>query len=210
MSDSGAAPTPTPKGIDPRGPRFVAGITAVLLAVATVLGLTGLSTARVGFVAVAPGSAATFVPGAWGDIDVAFVAGREPWLLPLTGPLPRVLDPGFLLLLVIALLFLWGVLSARTAPWAVLYRTLVQPRLSPPTELEDPRPPRFAQGVGLVVTGVGLILHVIGVPWALPIAAGLAFIAAFLNAVFGLCLGCQLYLLLQRIGVLGRRRPATA
>ena len=39
----------------------------------------------------------------------------------------RVLDPAFLLLLVIALLFLWGVLSPRTAPWGVLYRTVVQP-----------------------------------------------------------------------------------
>lgn len=54
------------------------------------------------------------------------------------------------------------------------------------------------------MTGVGLLLHLIGVPWALPIAAGMAFIAAFLNAVFGLCLGCQLYLLLQRVGLWGR------
>ena len=54
------------------------------------------------------------------------------------------------------------------------------------------------------MTTVGLVLHLAGVPWALPIAAALAFVAAFLNAVFGLCLGCQLYLLLQRFGVVGR------
>jgi hypothetical protein len=54
------------------------------------------------------------------------------------------------------------------------------------------------------------VLHLAGVPWALPIAAGAAFVAAFLNAVFGLCLGCQLYLLLQRAGLIGRGRPATA
>ena len=92
----------------------------------------------------------------------------------------------------------------------MLYRTLIQPRLTPPTELEDPRPPRFAQGVGLFVVTIGLILHLVGVPWALPIAAALAFVAAFLNAAFGLCLGCQLYLLLQRAGIVGRERPATA
>ena len=91
-----------------------------------------------------------------------------------------------------------------TSPWSVLFRTSVRPRLAPPVELEDARPPRFAQGVGLFVTGVGLVLHLAGVPWALPIAAGMAFIAAFLNAVFGLCLGCQLYLLLQRVGLWGR------
>ena len=45
---------------------------------------------------------------------------------------------------------------------------------------------------------------------ALPIAAAAAFIAAFLNAAFGLCLGCQLYLVLQRAGLIGRRRPSTA
>ncbi|WP_022877236.1 DUF4395 domain-containing protein [Microbacterium sp. B19] len=122
----------------------------------------------------------------------------------------RVADPGFLLVLVIAALFLWGVVSPRTAPWGALYRSVVRPRLAPPTEFEDPRPPRFAQGVGLFVTVVGLLLHLAGVPWALPIAAAAAFIAAFLNAVFGLCLGCQLYLLLQRAGLIGRRRPSAA
>ncbi|KTS91580.1 hypothetical protein NS183_03140 [Microbacterium testaceum] len=124
--------------------------------------------------------------------------------------LDRATDPGFLLILVVALLFVWGVASPRTAPWGVLYRKVVQPRLAPPTEFEDPRPPRFAQGVGLFVTAVGLILHLAGVPWALPIAAAMAFVAAFLNAVFGLCLGCQLYLVLQRAGIVGRRGPASA
>lgn len=163
----------TPKGIDPRGPRFAASITTVLLAVATLLALTGTSTAKT----------ATTVA-------------------------ERAADPGFILLLVIALLFLWGVLSPRTQPWSVLYRRLIQWRLAPPTDLEDPRPPRFAQGVGLFVTTMGLVLHLAGVPWALPIAAALAFVAAFLNAVFGLCLGCQLYLLLQRAGIVGRAATA--
>ena len=162
-----------PRGIDPRGPRFAAGITSLLLLVAAFLGLTGLSTS-----------------GALAEATVA----------------ERFLDPAFLLLLATALLFLWGVLSPRTAPWSVLFRAFVQPRLSPPSELEDPRPPRFAQGVGLFVVGVGLVLHLLGVPWALPIAAAMAFVAAFLNAAFGLCLGCQLYLLLQRAGLVGRRR----
>jgi hypothetical protein len=160
-----------PRGIDPRGPRFAAGITALLLLVDVFLGLTTPIGATVA---------------------------------------ERAAEPAFLLLVVIALLFLWGVLSPRTAPWGVLYRTLIQPRLTPPTDLEDPRPPRFAQGVGLFVVTIGLILHLAGVPWALPIAAAAAFVAAFLNAVFGLCLGCQLYLVLQRAGIVGRERPATA
>jgi hypothetical protein len=188
-----------PHGIDPRGPRFAAGITALLLLVAVLLGLTGLSTAQGGFgwFAYQPLADATTAVGSSWAIQSATIA-------------QRFLDPAFLLLLVIALLFLWGVLSPRTAPWGVLYRKVVQPRLKPPTELEDPRPPRFAQGVGLFVVAIGLILHLVGVPWALPIAAAAAFIAAFLNAVFGLCLGCQLYLVLQRAGIVGRERPAAA
>lgn len=105
---------------------------------------------------------------------------------------------------IVAALFVWGVVSPATAPWSVLFRTVVRPRLAPPAELEDPRPPRFAQGVGLVVVALGLVLHLAGVPLALPIATAAAFIAAFLNAAFGFCLGCQLYLLLQRAGVRGR------
>ncbi len=159
----------THRGIDPRGPRFAAGITALLLLVDVFLGLVTPIGATVA---------------------------------------QRALEPAFLLLLAIALLFLWSVLSPRTAPWGVLYRTLVQPRLKPPVDLEDPRPPRFAQGVGLLVVTIGLILHLAGVAWALPIAAAAAFVAAFLNAVFAFCLGCQLYLILQRAGVVGRERPA--
>jgi hypothetical protein len=187
-----------PAGIDPRGPRFAAAITTVLLAVAVVLGLTGLSTSTsptIGWFAYQPLADEVLSPGAGFAITSATLAQRA-------------LDPAFLLLLVIALLFVWGVASPRTAPWGVVFRRVIRPRLQPPTELEDPRPPRFAQGVGLFVVTIGLILHLAGVPWALPIAAAAAFIAAFLNAVFGLCLGCQLYLVLQRAGIVGRARPA--
>lgn len=117
----------------------------------------------------------------------------------------RVTDPGFLVLAVAAALFVWGFSSPATAPWGVLFRRVVRPRLAPPTELEDPRPPRFAQVVGFIVVGVGLILHLVGVPWALPIAGAAAFVAAFLNAAFAFCLGCQLYLILARAGVIRPR-----
>lgn len=183
--------------IDARGPRFAASLTAALLLVATLLSLLGLSPrATQGFFAYQPLSGASFAP--------------SPWAVRQASVAERITDPGFLVLLAVALLFVWGVASPRTAPWSVLYRRVVQPRLAPPTEFEDARPPRFAQGVGLFVTAVGLLLHVAGVPWALPIAAAMAFVAAFLNAAFGLCLGCQLYLLLQRAGLVGRRGPAAA
>jgi hypothetical protein len=109
------------------------------------------------------------------------------------------------LLTAIAALFAWGaVAGVRRHPFALLFKALVRPRLAPPTEVEDPAPPTFAQGVGLVVTLAGVVLGLVGVAAAVPLAAAAAFVAAFLNAVFGYCLGCQLYLVLVRLGVLGR------
>lgn len=81
----------------------------------------------------------------------------------------------------------------------IAFRTWVRPRLGPPAELEDPRPPRFAQLVGLFVVGAGLLVAALGVPAGVPIAAAFALVAAFLNAAFGLCLGCELYLLQRRM-----------
>jgi lipopolysaccharide export LptBFGC system permease protein LptF len=80
-----------------------------------------------------------------------------------------------------------------------VYRALIRPRLAAPTELEDPRPARFAQLVGLILSGVGVILGLVGVTGAVPVAAAAVFIAAALNAVIGLCLGCELYLLGRRL-----------
>lgn len=111
----------------------------------------------------------------------------------------RITEPAFILLLLVAVLFAWSLASAKTQPLAAFFRVVVQPRLAPPTEWEDPRPPRFAQGIGLVVVGIGLILQLAGIPWGLAAAASAAFIAAFLNAAFGFCLGCELYLLLARL-----------
>ncbi|MFK4730087.1 DUF4395 domain-containing protein [Agromyces mediolanus] len=114
----------------------------------------------------------------------------------------------WLLLAALALLFAWGALAGVARhPFGFLYRRLVRPRPGPPTELEDPRPPTFAQGVGFVVAGVGVVLGALGLPLAVPIAAAAAFLAAFLNAAFGFCLGCQLYLLLIRAGVIRPSRP---
>ncbi len=131
-------------------------------------------------------------------------------LLALTSGQPgSPLDPSFLLLAGVAALFWWGALAGiRRHPWGLLYARLVRPRLAPPAELEDPEPPTFAQGVGAVITSLGLVLHLVGVPGAIAVAAGLALIAALLNAVVGFCLGCSLFVLLVRAGVLHRGRAA--
>ena len=116
----------------------------------------------------------------------------------------------WILLTVLALLFLWGaVAGVQQHPFGALFRAAVRPRLTAPAELEDPVPPTFAQLVGLVITGLGVIIGV-WVPAVVVIAAALAFVAAFLNAVFGYCLGCQIYLLLVRAGVVRRSTGSAA
>jgi disulfide bond formation protein DsbB len=88
--------------------------------------------------------------------------------------------------------------GVQHTPYSWLFRTLVRPRLSAPTELEDPAPPRFAQTVGLGFAAVGLTGFLLGADVIGLVATGLALVAALLNAVFRFCLGCEMYLLIQR------------
>lgn len=87
------------------------------------------------------------------------------------------------------------------SPYGRLFRAAVRPRLGPPAEFEAPEPPRFAQAVGLVFAGFGLVGYTLGPGWLGLAATGAALAAAFLNAVFGYCLGCELYLLVRRVTV---------
>ena len=142
--------------IDPRGPRFGAAITAVLLLTVVYLSL----------------SPTTF------SVSV-----------PLLG-------------IVVALFAIGAFLGNSKHPYGYLYKKLVRPLLKAPKELEDSRPPQFAQLVGLLVAGTGLVLGGFNIQLGLTIAASAAFFAAFLNAVFNYCLGCQIWLGLARAGVI--------
>jgi hypothetical protein len=97
-----------------------------------------------------------------------------------------------------AVIFAIGSFDPRRTPYGLLYRYLVAPRLAPPTEREDAAPVRFAQGVGLVFALVAAVAFLAGGTVVGLVAAALALIAAFLNAAFGLCLGCEAYLLVAR------------
>jgi hypothetical protein len=139
--------SPVVTGIDPRGARFSAALTSVVLAL----------------VLVAPS-------------PVSVV------LLALQG----------------AVFAVGATRGVQFTAYAVVFRRLVRPRLGPPDELEDPRPPRFAQKVGLVFAVVGLVGFAAGWLVLALVATGLALVAALLNATVGLCLGCEMYLILRR------------
>jgi hypothetical protein len=87
----------------------------------------------------------------------------------------------------------------RYAPYGVVFRRLVAPRLGPVREREPEAPPRFAQLVGLVFAAVGAAGYLLGAPVVGAVATGLALVAALLNAATGFCLGCELYLTIRRV-----------
>jgi len=95
--------------------------------------------------------------------------------------------------------FLSAVLfGLRRSIYGLLYRNLIQPRLSGPVPSEYESAPRFAQLIGALFALTALIGGLAGNSALFLIATGFALSAAFLNAAFGFCLGCQIYLRLVR------------
>ena len=130
--------------IDPRGPRFGAVITTIVLALVLITGSAWLLGAQL----------AVFAIGA-----------------------------------------LFGL---RYAPYGIVYRRLVRPRLGPPARTEAEAPPRFSQGVGMVFAAGGVLGYALGASAVGITFTAFALFAAFLNAAFDFCLGCQVYLFIQR------------
>ncbi|GAA2540112.1 DUF4395 domain-containing protein [Mycolicibacterium diernhoferi] len=95
-------------------------------------------------------------------------------------------------------------LGPRRHPYGTVFATLIAPRLGPVTEREPVAPLRFAQLVGFGFGVVGTAGFVLGAPLIGLVATAFALFAAFLNAAFGICLGCQIYPLVARL----RRAPA--
>jgi hypothetical protein len=109
-----------------------------------------------------------------------------------------VLDWGPIVPVVAVVLALGAALGPRFGPFLALYAHVIRPRLGPPAELEDPRPPRFAATLGAVVLTASTVAfladaEVLG--WALALLVALL---AGLAASTGICVGCEIYLFLAR------------
>ena len=87
----------------------------------------------------------------------------------------------------------------RRHPYGLVFAKLVAPRIAPVGEREPVPPLKFAQLVGLIFAVVGTAGFAVGAPLVGVIATGAALVAAFLNAAFSICLGCQLYPLVARL-----------
>ena len=83
-------------------------------------------------------------------------------------------------------------------PYAFAFKKLIKPRLKSEPTFEDVRPPQFAQTVGLGFAVVAVIASITGASGLFTVAVAFALAAAFLNAAFNFCLGCEMYLLILR------------
>ncbi|MDN4480680.1 DUF4395 domain-containing protein [Demequina muriae] len=100
---------------------------------------------------------------------------------------------------VLALMFLPGAtVGPQATVQAWLFKRLLRPRIGPPTETESFRPPRFAQQMGLAMAAAAFVFGLLDIAAGFYLFTGLVTVASFLNAVFGFCLGCEIYLLLKR------------
>lgn len=103
------------------------------------------------------------------------------------------------LLAVQTVIFALGAFAGlKYAPYGLVYRYLVAPRLAKTSEREDAAPLRFAQAVGFVFALVGTVGYATGLTTLGIVATAFALFAAFINAAFNYCLGCEMYLLLKR------------
>jgi len=98
-----------------------------------------------------------------------------------------------------ALVFAIGAFKGpQFTPYAFVYKTIVKPRLKGEVPTEEVKPPQFAQRVGLLFALVAIVGALLGIDALVIGAVSMALGAAFLNAAFNFCLGCEIYLLLLR------------
>ena len=97
------------------------------------------------------------------------------------------------------LVFLIGATRGpQFTPYGLIFKNVVKPRLKKVAPTEDVRPPKFAQSVGFAFALVGVLGAVADRGLVFTVATSFALAAAFLNATFNYCLGCEMYLLLVR------------
>jgi Domain of unknown function (DUF4395) len=105
------------------------------------------------------------------------------------------------LLVPLALGFWARVLTGPTlSPLGQLATRVVAPRLGTPRYVSGP-PKRFAQGMGAVISTTAAVLALSGLHSEATVVLALLIIAATLESVFGYCLGCKVFGLLMRTGV---------
>ena len=103
------------------------------------------------------------------------------------------------LLVAQGLFFLIGATKGpQFTPYGFIFKKVIRPRLKKEAPTEDVRPPKFAQSVGFIFALVAILGAAFDQSVIFAVATSFALAAAFLNAAFNYCLGCQMYLLIRR------------
>lgn len=138
-------------------------------------------------------------PNPVNEVSARLVAGGVV-LLALT---TIVLDQPWLTV-VLAYGFLARVLTGpKLSPLGQLVTRVITPRLPVAPKLVAGPPKRFAQGIGVVFSVTAAVLAVgFGLRGAAYVVLGLLVVAATLESVFAYCLGCRVFALLMRAGVI--------
>src|SRR3954453_863825 len=105
------------------------------------------------------------------------------------------------LLIPLALGFWARVLTGpKLSPLALLATRVVAPRPGPPKEVPGP-PKRFAQAMGATITTAGSFCWLLGFDTGADVLLAALVVAATLESVLAYCLGCQIFGLLMRAGL---------
>jgi hypothetical protein len=105
---------------------------------------------------------------------------------------------------VIAVGFILRVLSGpKLSPLGLLVTRVVTPRLHVPEKLVAGPPKRFAQGMGAVISTTAAVLAIgFGLDTAATVVLALIVVAATLESVFAICVGCIVFGQMMRVGVI--------
>jgi hypothetical protein len=96
-------------------------------------------------------------------------------------------------------LFVGAAFGPKYGPVLRFYAVVIKPRLGPPAELEDPRPPRFAASVGVLFLGAASLAFLLGADTLGWVLVTIVAVLAGISAVTGLCVGCEMYVWLVRL-----------
>ena len=88
----------------------------------------------------------------------------------------------------------------RLSPLAQFATKVAAPRLGAPKDVAGP-PKRFAQGMGAAITTLGVIALALGWTTVTTVLLALLVVAASLESIFALCIGCQVFAALMRAGI---------
>lgn len=131
-------------------------------------------------------TSARIVAGGVVAMSVIFLITGSGWvLIPLTyGFIARVLT------------------GPKLSPLGQLAVKVITPRIKVNHKLVAGPPKRFAQGVGTVFTVTASVLYLIDNLTASRIVIAMLIGAASLESFFGYCLGCKMFAILMRLGVI--------